>query len=271
MCDIFLEDIPDWVIAHCFAVCALTPHLTHMFLTKRPARMLEFISLAEERVREAVAFQSDLWGAHRQTEALGGKWVSPQRDTTGRIELEGYFDSVEFKWPLPNVMLGASAENQKYFDERIPYLSAISGWRKFLSLEPLLGPINTHTIITPHGYKCTSNALAGISLAITGGESGRKARPMLSKWAADIGDQVQASGVSFFHKQNGEYVDAGHEEFGRLPEGRIRYLRSDGTEWPMGTVPWNDEDADVNTVKLVGKKRAGNTLYGKVYHQFPTG
>ena len=91
---------------------------------------------------------------------------------------------------------------------------------------------------------------------------------MLSQWAEDIREQCEAQGVAYFHKQNGEWVDAGHSEFGKLPTGEIKALRRDGTEWNLKDMP-EDKNADVNTVKRVGKKRAGNTLYGKVYQAYP--
>ena len=172
-------------------------------------------------------------------------------------------------WPLPNVWLGVSVENQKAAEERLPILAQIPCRVRFASCEPLLGPLDiTRWIkkekIMEAGGSWTSELVDWI---IVGGESGLDARPMLSNWADSIRAQCANAGTAFFFKQNGEWVDAGHSEFGQLPTAHYKYLHSDGTEW-SGPIP-QEEDADVNTVKRVGKKRSGDTLYGKVYHEYP--
>lgn len=287
MSDLFHENVTDDMRDKILAVMVLAPQHTFQVLTKRPEKMLEYISSAEERVRDTVAFQSHLWDARRQAEALGGKWVSPQRDDMGRIELEGYFDSVEFKWPLPNVMLGTSAENQKYFDERMPHLDDIAhmGWTTFLSLEPLIGPIDVEypKSIYPdgaptccNGHECGCQGMPteppmfySVKLVIGGGESGHGARPMQSNWAGAIQRACERWKIAYFHKQNGMWVDAGHEEFGKLPAGRTLHYDSQGVIIPGDDPRLRDENADVMTMKWVGRARAGKTLYGKTYHEFP--
>jgi hypothetical protein len=66
------------------------------------------------------------------------------------------------------------------------------------------------------------------------------------------------------------WVDAGHEEFGKLPAGRVAYYDSQGNVVPKGDPRLADENTDVTTMKWVGRKRAGKTLYGKTYHEFPS-
>jgi len=108
----------------------------------------------------------------------------------------------EFDWP-ENVWMGVSVENQDY-TFRIEHLRKTSAHVKFLSLEPLLGPL-------PHLN------LNGIDWVIVGGESGPGARPMDEKWVVDIRDQCQASEVPFFFKQWGGFrrKEAGRELKGR--------------------------------------------------------
>ena len=91
-------------------------------------------------------------------------------------------------WP-PNVWMGVSVETQQYLC-RIDDLRRTSAQTKFLSLEPLLGPLGTLK-------------LAGINWVIVGGESGPGARPMLREWATDILRQCRKAGVPFFFKQWG--------------------------------------------------------------------
>jgi protein gp37 len=287
MSDLFHENVSDEVRDKIFAVMALCPQHTFQILTKRPQAMLNYVLLAEERVREIVAFYSDTWGAHKQAEALGGKWISPQRDSMGRVELEGYFDCIEFKWPMSHVMLGASAENQKYYDERIEDLRIIhdAKWTTFLSLEPLLGPINVEYSpsyypdgppMCCNGTDCGCRGLPveppmvyAADWVIVGGESGHDARPMQSSWASDIQRACARWNIPYFFKQQGMWVDAGHEEFGKLPAGRMAYYDSQGNIVPKCDPRLADENADVTTMKWVGRKRAGKTLYGKRYHEFP--
>lgn len=268
MSDLFHENVPNLWIDNMIAVMQHAQSRGHIFqiLTKRPQRMLDYFSDPNLYSRLMVC-----------VDAVRGHWP--------KMPVIPFSDPVKF--PLKNVWLGVSTENQKAADERVPLLVATPAAVRFISAEPLLGPIDFEypKTLYPDGPPmcCSGTAqmecgcggkptepplLWGINQIIVGGESGHHARPMMSNWAGDIERQCRDWRVSFFFKQNGEYVDAGHEEFGRLPAGPLKYLRSDGTEWPIGSVP-QDEDADVNTMKRVGRKRAGDTLYGKTYHEFP--
>lgn len=258
MCDIFLKEVPDEMIDACFAVAALSPHLTHMFLTKRPERMLDYLT--------------------------GSDVCSSIVDAAFEIQKDR---RLQWEWPLPNVMLGASAENQKYFDERIGYIDKLHHikWKMFLSLEPLIGPIDVEypKSFYPHGAPMCCNGtdcgcrgmpteppmIYAADLAIVGGESGPGARPMQSNWAGAIQQACQRWKIAYFHKQNGMFVDAGHEEFGQLPSGRYLYCDSQGRILSDEEVKASTEDSDVTTMKWVGRERAGKTLYGKTYHEFP--
>lgn len=245
MSDLFHERVPDLWIDDMFAVMQHAQSRGHIFqiLTKRPERMLEYFS--SPNLYERWLTRVDRVRANWQKFP-----VIPLSDPK--------------KFSLKNVWLGVSAENQKTADERIPLLVQTPAAVRFVSAEPLLGPIDFQYM------RLSAMEMAGhwIDWMIVGGESGPHARPMLSQWADGIREQCEEYGTKYFHKQNGEFIDVGHEEFGRLPAGPLKYLRSNGTEWPAGKVPF-DEDADVNTVKRVGRKRAGDTLYGKVYHEFP--
>ena len=111
--------------------------------------------------------------------------------------------TAELSWPS-NVWMGVSIENEDYLF-RIDHLRATDASTKFLSLEPLLGPL-------------PDLDLAGIDWVIAGGESGPKARPMEPQWVIDIRDQCVAASVPFFFKQWG---GVNKKKAGRLLEGRI--------------------------------------------------
>jgi protein gp37 len=96
--------------------------------------------------------------------------------------------SPRLQWPT-NVWMGVSVENEKY-TSRIEHLRQTEAKTKFLSLEPLLGPLPQLN-------------LKGIDWVIVGGESGPGARPMKAEWVSDIRDQCLSSGVPFFFKQWG--------------------------------------------------------------------
>lgn len=111
--------------------------------------------------------------------------------------------------PLPNVWLGTSVENQRWADIRIPQLLRTPKAIRFLSCEPLLGPV-----------QLAAEALSrGLGWVIVGGESGPRARPMEPEWARSIRDQCRAARVPFFFKQWG----------GRTPKAGGREL--DGKTW----------------------------------------
>lgn len=110
--------------------------------------------------------------------------------------------SPELAWPT-NVWMGVSVESADYV-HRIDALRRTGAHVKFLSLEPLLGPL--------HGLE-----LANIDWVIVGGESGPRARPVDPAWVTDLRDQCRRAGVAFFFKQWG---GKNKKKAGRLLEGR---------------------------------------------------
>ena len=215
MTDLFYEGHSDDLIAQVFAIMAAAPQHTFQVLTKRPLRMLGFSDYA-------YAWQS-----------IVAEWAGKLCEDGDRVH-----DAVlTGPWPLPNVWLGVSAEDQKRAWERIPLLLQTPAAVRFLSAEPLLGAIdlNCFTSDDPHvaalgiprGYPGCFSALTGswwpavgdfekefrgrieelpkLDQVIVGGESGPHARPMHPKWARDLRDQCQAAGVAYFLKQWGEW------------------------------------------------------------------
>lgn len=130
---------------------------------------------------------------------------------------------------LPNVWLGVSVENQQYADERIPHLLQTPAVVRFLSCEPLLGPIDLtgktvdgvwidpdYAKLDPHLADIVEREGWWINWVIVGGESGPDARPMKPEWARSLRDQCQAAGVPFFFKQWG---GVNKKAAGRLLDG----------------------------------------------------
>ena len=144
----------------------------------------------------------------------------PERMAEFRPNLLGHL-LAPFAWPA-NVWAGVSVESARW-TERIYPLEAVAAPVRFLSCEPLLGPI-------------PDLPLGEIGWCIVGGESGPKARPMAAEWAREIRDQCEAAGVAFFFKQWGEYAEDGRRlgkgGAGRRLDGRLHDDRP-----PTGWLP----------------------------------
>lgn len=175
MSDLFHAAIPDEYIARVFAVMALAPHHTFQVLTKRPGRMRSL--LRTPTFWHVVAEQGR---AHHIGDAHG--WLAVAAMLSGK--------------PLPNVWLGVSAEDQRWAGVRIPLQLDTPAAVRFVSAEPLLGPI-TFADLSPHSM------LDALDWLIVGGESSHGARPMHPDWARSIRDQCATAGVAFHFKQTG--------------------------------------------------------------------
>ncbi|HUS46140.1 MAG TPA: DUF5131 family protein [Phycisphaerae bacterium] len=177
--DLFHPDVPDEFVDRAFAVMALCPQHTFLVLTKRPER-------AEAYVR----------AGHQ---ALWGRWGRAALTVAcGTMEWVGTFRGVDpLPWPLPNVWLGVSVEDQPTADERLPYLREPSaqGWHTFVSVEPMLGSVYLGDALK------VPEPLEGV---ICGCESGPKRRIDSVNWwlwVKALKDECVAGGVPFFLKQ----------------------------------------------------------------------
>ena len=103
-----------------------------------------------------------------------------------------------------NIWLGISVVNQVEADREIPKLLAIPAKVRWLSMEPLLGPVTCEGLFAnPRNARDTTNALEEINWVVVGGESGAHARPMRAEWVETLRDQCAVVGVPFFFKQWG--------------------------------------------------------------------
>ena len=268
--DLFHEDVPDefiaqvwWVMGQCagFIPERYRGH-TFLILTKRPARM-----------RAWLLKWADLKQRRQWIEALG--------------ESFDWMDGPKY-WPaiFPNVYLGVTAENQAMADERIPLLLQTPAAVRFVSCEPLLGPVDLTSIEQtvspgyfgdclqwyhrPIGNRATPYPTIG--WVIAGGESGPGARPLHPDWVRGLRDQCQKSGVPFLFKSWGGWQPVETSKPNTWYDfidwdGKVGQCcrRADGT-WeqdPRGPRP--------AILSWAQGKSAGRLLDGQTWDQYPDG
>ncbi len=186
--DLFAEGVPDEWIDRVFAVMALAPQHVFQVLTKRPGRMRDYL---RTRAGDWWAFWPD---AARKAGALLGDMPA-----IGRA----------MQWPLRHVWLGVSVEDQRRADERIPILLDTPAAVRWVSAEPLLGPVDLMTLRRPSplgsmsAFPTDGEPAPSLDWVVVGGESGPGARPMHPAWARSLRDQCSPAGVPFFMKQMG--------------------------------------------------------------------
>lgn len=260
---VFCASMADWLdpevpaewLADLLALVDQTPHLTWMLLTKRPQLWRERLSAAHTH----------------ETRCL-------EHDTDVSLGIEAWLRG---RAPA-NVWVGTTVEDQQRADGRIPQLLAIPARVRFLSCEPLLGPLKLPAAFEmPSGRGWIGDAVSNgdpvtrfterrIDWVIAGGESGHGARPMHPDWVRALRNQVTAAGAAFFFKQWGEYFNVPgapcppavlvdlegrtYESRGRVAEGAREHgiVRSPA---PM---------------QRVGKAAAGRMLDGRTWDEVPT-
>jgi protein gp37 len=232
MSDLFHDAVPDEFIAQVFAVMAATPQHTYQILTKRHARMR---SLLNDYCRCGAGHTP---GVHFRSAM---EWAATPHSPTYVKGLEsGLFHRAQ--WPLPNVWLGVSVEDQHWADIRIPALLETPAAVRFLSCEPLLGPVHLERYLWlvgastagPFrdyagrtrgrgggigGQAITSVPARDLHWMIVGGESGPGARPMEIEWAQSLVRECREAGVTPFVKQLGAI------------RGRELGIDSHGADW----------------------------------------
>lgn len=234
MSDLFHDSVPESVLDRLFAVMALAQRHTFQVLTKRPARMLEYLrTVTWERLIDACNRSAD-GGLHRpgaynlssiDAATTLARFVAGEKDAYRPLP----------KLPLPNVQLGVSVESQETADERIPPLLQTPAATRFVSYEPALGPVDFRSIPRidyEHPHPAYYD-FADLDWVIVGGESGPGARPCDIDWIRSAIAQCKAAGVACFVKQLGANI-AWVEMDGR-PVGRLALRDRKGGdmhEWP---------------------------------------
>jgi protein gp37 len=216
LADIFDDEVPIEWLADLLALIRAAPNLDWQLLTKRPENW-------EDRLRACSVFLNSKPGDFPT-------WLWDWRCAYGP--------------PPNNIWIGTSVEDQARADERIPNLLQIPAAVRFLSCEPLLGPVEITQYLPCYKEpgRCKHDR---IDWVICGGESGPNARPMHPDWARSLRDQCQAAGVPFFFKQWGEY-------------------------FPVDDTPHDFAFPDGQLMNRVGKRKAGRLLDGQVWSEFPS-
>nr|WP_217908313.1 phage Gp37/Gp68 family protein [Burkholderia glumae] len=184
-------------------------------------------------------WRARLWPIIEETTSLD--WLL----LTKRPELVKSMVPWKRKWPS-NIWLGTTAENQVWATERIPHLLKIPARVRFVSCEPLLGPLNLQKWLSAPGEK------KGLHWVIAGGESGSKARPMNPEWAESLRDQCLESGTAFHFKQWGHWG----------PE-------SAADRKAVQVVEMIDSNHQPIVLYKLGKHATGRHLAGRTWDQFP--
>lgn len=252
MSDLFHEDISFEEIAAVYGVMAAARQHTFQVLTKRPGRAKEFFGWVQS--------EADQWGDGLPMTVLFSHVPEAVPAHIWEPLMESWVPEMDDRWPLPNVWLGVSAENQEAADERIPPLLECPAAVRFVSAEPLLGPIDFSTHrgasglpiyfagdpedgplpivsgftgqIIGHrerqGWTRHDHTTPMLDWIIVGGESGADARPCAIEWVRSIVEQCDAASVPVFVKQLGAYVTSTNRG---CPPGDDLHDGPDSDEW----------------------------------------
>ncbi len=235
--DLFHERVSDDFIYRAFGIMAEQDDVTWQVLTKRAERMKHLLQWAR------------------------GDYVSLQKGGPVRLG------------PVPNIWLGVTICNQEEADRNIPLLLETPAAVRFLSIEPMLGPIDLRFLrakngalinclygdVMTSGGEVYAAAPAAIDWVIVGGESGPDARPMHPDWVRSIRDQCVAANIPLFMKQWGEWAEwdgFAYTEYAWSKVGAGTHARL--WQWDDGT-----------KMERVGRKVAGHLLDGVEYREFP--
>ncbi|WP_416358182.1 DUF5131 family protein [Aureimonas phyllosphaerae] len=251
--DLFAEGVTDEMLDHVFAVMALAPQHTFQVLTKRPERMRDYVRRSAGRIADTIIrLRRGQGNAH-----IGG--VPLAHIPLGRAW-----------WPLQNVWLGVSAEDQRRADERIPMLLDTLAAVRWVSAEPLLGPLDISDYLMGHEECGMVGQMISyrppLDWVVVGGESGHGARPMHPDWARSLRDQCARDRIPFLFKQWGHWAPRRHAE----PSDLLPYPKATIVK-PSGSITSGlmEYGPDAWVVDGVGKKAAGRMLDGVQHDGYP--
>ncbi len=231
MSDLFHEDVlkfddghPAPFIARIFARMVAAPQHTFQILTKRHGVMRALL--------RAPMFRLD---------------VNAELLRIGHPVMSGGMTDPNFTWPA-NIWLGVSVENQQWADIRIPALLDTPAAVRFLSCEPLLGPVSLFN-------RSSLDTGTLVDWVIVGGESGHGARPMHPEWARQLRNECTENRIAFLFKQWGEWAP-----LKQLPRG---------DHWSPTPGLTRETTVQGKTVYRAGKHRAGRELDGRTWDEYP--
>jgi protein gp37 len=249
MSDLFHENVPDEWIDRVFGVIACCPQHTFQILTKRSNRMRSYFE------RLAAKEESDWLRDPRRPDV-------PVQVRHCIEEMARSVSGLPFQerivaggWPLSNVWLGNSVEDQKRADARREHLQAIAaqGWTTFVSYEPALGPVDWT------GWEC-------LSWLISGGESGPGARPSHPGWHRAARDFCQRNRIAYFFKQYGEYSPGRSDALLRKSDspGAVEHVNNGAY------LAVSHDGLTGEYLNRTGKKHADRLLDGRTWDEMPS-
>lgn len=281
--DLFHREVQQHQLDRIFAIMALTPWHTYQVLTKRPDWMRLYLQGWDDDPSEA--------------------WRTKARVQKAIYEFDR--DACLHEWPLPNVWLGVSIEDQVRANERIPVLLDTPAAVRWVSAEPLLGPLDVAEWLGSWCAGCRRPLLGGdhfqgrtcgtchgptarLDWVVVGGESGPGARPMHYTWARQLRDQCAAAGVAFLFKQWGAWAPvcaidtdaldsrlyhpapARRPEASRRPKVRNLVMHDDG-EIFEDVAAFGAHAAGKNAMLMfeIGKTLSGRLLDGVQHDGYP--
>lgn len=276
MSDLFHSGVPDGYIHRVFAIMALCPQHQFQVLTKRPERMKKLLSR-----HDAPLF---IW---REMNSIMN---APQITA-----LTGWHSAAGMKWPLPNVWMGVSVEDQATAEQRIPHLLETPADVRWVSAEPLLGPVDLESVCVRRDksgeeyQNCLSleewsdfpsseqvrNSVGGgalIDWVVAGGESGPGSRPAHPDWFRSLRDQCARSGTRFFFKQQGDWSWGDFiPKPNSAPPHKCGWVKHDG-RWTTfdaaDAIDFCEAPGRAHVIN-VGKSRAGRLLDGREHNEYP--
>lgn len=194
--DVWHKDVPFQYVSAMFGVMAATPEHTFQVLTKRHAEMLAWYEQtggAEECAEAAASWLEHLLAGDQITTGIYNRYLARLARGADRA------------WPLDNVWLGVSAENQEMYEARVPYLTQCPATVHWVSAEPLLGPLQVLSV----------SQTSEVDWIVVGGESGPRARGMELSWAKRILDDCDAVGIAVSMKQLGTVLAKNYPRSGK--------------------------------------------------------
>lgn len=269
MGDLFFAKHSFQDIDRVFTSIACNPQHLFIVLTKRPKRMSEYLN--DPLTRSNLSY--NILKSKNNRFAV----MDPLQDSA---------------WPLKNLWIGVTAENQEQANFRIPFLLNIPAAIRFFSNEPALGPINftkipmgdiRHDSLTGYGEVSADYSYSNdqkLDWVIVGGESGHKARPIHPEWVRSVRDQCAEANTPFFFKQWGEYKPISINRTGIQPYNSKSNPYTLYTNKAGDIFELVDKDAEFlvcgdsdneyyQAIQKVGKKHSGNLLDGKKYEAYP--
>jgi protein gp37 len=232
MSDLFHEKLSNEDIARIFGVMAASPRHTFQVLTKRPERMRDWFAWVADEGEELLAAVGEKPPVGSPIPGACACFAR-EKEIGGVLSAADWREAMRAPWPLPNVWLGVTVEDQRRADERVPILLETPAAVRWVSAEPLLEGVRFDIVYDPENYIQPWNALVPkptrLDWIVVGGESGHLARPFDLGWARSIVDQCQKAGVPVWVKQLGaDPIDglAGCAVWQRDKAG------ADWTDWP---------------------------------------